>query len=141
MVEGRGARKVEASSRIRVRPLLIHTSVCLILNWAGQVFDSDSLQSVLESSRVGGVEDQSLPRRSGSESSSLLQNIKSQVDSLSLLLIQLPDVPFRLFAASAKDEFRKPLIGMWTKLEALYREQNVTIGALSQIFTLSFLCH
>jgi bifunctional polynucleotide phosphatase/kinase len=43
--------------------------------------------------------------------------------------IQLPDVPFRLFAASARDEFRKPLIGMWTKLEALYREENVTIGA------------
>lgn len=43
-------------------------------------------------------------------------------------MIQLPDLPFRIFAATAKDHYRKPMIGMWEELERLYAEDGVQIG-------------
>lgn len=41
---------------------------------------------------------------------------------------QLPDVPFRILAASAKDGFRKPMPGMWNELERIFAEDGVRIG-------------
>lgn len=41
---------------------------------------------------------------------------------------KLPDVPFRLFAACAKDGYRKPMPGMWYELERLFKEHHVDIG-------------
>lgn len=43
-------------------------------------------------------------------------------------VIQLPDVPFRLFAACAKDGYRKPMPGMWYELERIFKEHHVDIG-------------
>ncbi|KAJ7582486.1 polynucleotide kinase 3 phosphatase-domain-containing protein [Mycena floridula] len=39
----------------------------------------------------------------------------------------IPDLPFRLLAATAKDGFRKPMIGMWTELERIYKEDDIDI--------------
>lgn len=44
-------------------------------------------------------------------------------------VLQLPDVPFRLLAATAKDRYRKPIPGMWYELERIFAEENVSIGA------------
>lgn len=44
-------------------------------------------------------------------------------------VLQLPDVPFRLLAATAKDGYRKPIPGMWYELERIFADENVTIGA------------
>ena len=41
---------------------------------------------------------------------------------------QLPDVPFRILAACAKDEYRKPMLGMWNELERIFKEHDVEIG-------------
>ena len=41
---------------------------------------------------------------------------------------QLPDVPFRIFGASEKDQFRKPIPGIWTALENIYAESGIIIG-------------
>jgi DNA 3'-phosphatase len=40
---------------------------------------------------------------------------------------KLDDVPFRLYAATAKDGYRKPMLGMWWELEKVFNE-NVEIG-------------
>ena len=45
-----------------------------------------------------------------------------------LILQQLPDVPFRIFAATEKDGFRKPIPGMWYELERIFAEEEVQIG-------------
>ena len=41
---------------------------------------------------------------------------------------QLPNVPFRIFAATEKDGFRKPIPGMWYELERIFAEEGVQIG-------------
>ncbi|KAF9239632.1 HAD-like domain-containing protein [Melanogaster broomeanus] len=45
-----------------------------------------------------------------------------------LIAAALPTVPFRLFAACAKDGYRKPMPGMWYEIERIFKEQNVEIG-------------
>jgi bifunctional polynucleotide phosphatase/kinase len=37
-------------------------------------------------------------------------------------------VPFRIFAASADDEYRKPMLGMLHALEDIYTSENVEMG-------------
>ncbi|KAF8320038.1 PNK3P-domain-containing protein [Clavulina sp. PMI_390] len=37
---------------------------------------------------------------------------------------QLPEIPFRVFAATDYDQYRKPLIGIWQALQAIHREQG-----------------
>ena len=54
--------------------------------------------------------------------------VLSDVNSESLLLCQLPEVPFRVFAAGHYDFYRKPLPGTWTVLERVFGEDNVKIG-------------
>lgn len=41
---------------------------------------------------------------------------------------QLPDVPFHIYAATAKDGFRKPIPGMWYEIEKEFANDNVQIG-------------
>ena len=41
---------------------------------------------------------------------------------------QLPNVPFRIFAAAADDEYRKPMLGMLHALKDIYISENVEIG-------------
>jgi hypothetical protein len=45
--------------------------------------------------------------------------------------MQIPDVPFHIFAAIARDGFRKPMPGIWHELEHIFRGDGVTIGANS----------
>jgi bifunctional polynucleotide phosphatase/kinase len=45
-------------------------------------------------------------------------------------LLQLQDVPFRIFGAKAKDQFRKPMPGMWYELENLFGKDGIEIGVL-----------
>jgi hypothetical protein len=53
--------------------------------------------------------------------------------------LQLPDVPFRIFGAKEKDQFRKPMPGIWYELERVFREDGVEIGALSLNFDCALL--
>jgi hypothetical protein len=47
-----------------------------------------------------------------------------------IMLSQIPDVPFRIFGAKAKDGFRKPMPGIWYELERIFNEDGVQIGLL-----------
>ncbi|KAJ7361229.1 polynucleotide kinase 3 phosphatase-domain-containing protein [Mycena albidolilacea] len=53
---------------------------------------------------------------------------------IGLIAAKLPDLPFRIFAATAKDHYRKPMIGMWEELERLYAEDGVQIDKKSSFF-------
>ncbi|KIY45168.1 polynucleotide kinase 3'-phosphatase [Fistulina hepatica ATCC 64428] len=46
---------------------------------------------------------------------------------LALIAESLPAVPFRVFAATAKDEYRKPMLGMWHELENIFKEDGVEV--------------
>ncbi|KAJ7242548.1 PNK3P-domain-containing protein [Mycena haematopus] len=53
---------------------------------------------------------------------------------LGLIAAALPNLPFRLYAATVKDNYRKPMIGMWEALERLYAEDGVQIDKASSFF-------
>ena len=68
-----------------------------------------------------------------------LRALKSQhIDSWKLkipsIASELSDVPFRIFAAIAKDGFRKPMPGMWDELERIFAEDNVQIDKTTSFF-------
>ncbi|KAF7302998.1 hypothetical protein MKEN_01262700 [Mycena kentingensis (nom. inval.)] len=44
------------------------------------------------------------------------------------------DVPFRLYAATKKDNYRKPLIGMWEELEKQFADDGVQIDKSASFF-------
>ncbi|EMD34476.1 hypothetical protein CERSUDRAFT_67454 [Gelatoporia subvermispora B] len=44
------------------------------------------------------------------------------------------NVPFRLFAATARDGFRKPMPGMWYELERIFAQDGVTIDKRASLF-------
>lgn len=44
---------------------------------------------------------------------------------------QLSQVPFRILAATQKDQYRKPMPGMWYEIERIFREEGVEIGMQS----------
>lgn len=44
---------------------------------------------------------------------------------------QLPEVPFHIFAATARDGYRKPIPGIWYEIQRIFAEDNVIIGRLS----------
>ncbi|KII88856.1 hypothetical protein PLICRDRAFT_159754 [Plicaturopsis crispa FD-325 SS-3] len=46
----------------------------------------------------------------------------------------LPDVPFRILAATAKDAYRKPMPGMWYELERIFSEDAVEIDKDASFF-------
>ncbi|KAI9569087.1 polynucleotide kinase 3 phosphatase-domain-containing protein [Boletus coccyginus] len=51
-----------------------------------------------------------------------------------LIADALPDVPFHIFAACAKDGYRKPMPGMWYELERIFKEQHVDIDKKAAFF-------
>ncbi|KAK0445376.1 polynucleotide kinase 3 phosphatase-domain-containing protein [Armillaria borealis] len=46
----------------------------------------------------------------------------------------LSEVPFRMFAATAKDEYRKPMPGMWNELNTTFEAEGVSIDKESSFF-------
>ncbi|KIP03680.1 hypothetical protein PHLGIDRAFT_26012 [Phlebiopsis gigantea 11061_1 CR5-6] len=60
--------------------------------------------------------------------------IKEWKKKIPLIGAALPDVPFHILAATAKDAFRKPIPGMWYELERIFAEDNVTIDKTASLF-------
>ncbi|KZT66863.1 PNK3P-domain-containing protein [Daedalea quercina L-15889] len=46
----------------------------------------------------------------------------------------LPDVPFRILAAIARDGYRKPMPGMWYELERIFASDGVKIDKSASVF-------
>ncbi|KAH9975259.1 polynucleotide kinase 3 phosphatase-domain-containing protein [Lactifluus volemus] len=60
------------------------------------------------------------------------QNLKSAglVDwkkKIPLVAAAVPELPFRIFAATAKDGHRKPMPGIWLELERIFAQDGITI--------------
>ncbi|KAF5386673.1 hypothetical protein D9615_001745 [Tricholomella constricta] len=55
------------------------------------------------------------------------QALKSWKLKIPSIAAALSNVPFRLFAATAKDGYRKPMPGMWSELERILHEDGVEI--------------
>jgi len=51
-----------------------------------------------------------------------------------LVAASLSGVPFRIFAASADDEYRKPMLGMLRALKDMYASENVEIDMVESYF-------
>ncbi|KAG5735527.1 Bifunctional polynucleotide phosphatase/kinase [Termitomyces sp. T112] len=62
------------------------------------------------------------------------QALKMWKAKIPLIAAALPNVPFRLFAATAKDGFRKPMPGMWTELVRIFREDGFEIDRVQSLF-------
>ncbi|KAG6878764.1 hypothetical protein C0993_008063 [Termitomyces sp. T159_Od127] len=62
------------------------------------------------------------------------QALKAWKAKIPLIAAALPDVPFVLFAATAKDGYRKPMLGMWNELVRMYREAGVEIDRAQSFF-------
>lgn len=41
---------------------------------------------------------------------------------------QIPDIPFLILAATSRDQYRKPIPGMWWELQKLWENKGVEIG-------------
>ncbi|ETW85637.1 hypothetical protein HETIRDRAFT_470728 [Heterobasidion irregulare TC 32-1] len=63
--------------------------------------------------------------------SSQLEEWKKKI---SLVASALPDVPFRLLAATAKDGYRKPMPGMWYELERVFKAEGVEIDKATSFY-------
>jgi len=60
------------------------------------------------------------------------QNLKSVElaewkKKIPLIAAAVPELPFRIFAAIAKDGHRKPMPGMWFELERIFAKEGITI--------------
>ncbi|RDB21211.1 Bifunctional polynucleotide phosphatase/kinase [Hypsizygus marmoreus] len=62
------------------------------------------------------------------------QALKTWKLKITSIAAALPDVPFRLFAATSKDNYRKPMPGMWLELERIFREEGVDIDKGASFF-------
>ncbi|KAI0637303.1 PNK3P-domain-containing protein [Trametes polyzona] len=62
---------------------------------------------------------------------SLINDWKKKIP---LIADAIPDVPFRLFAATEKDGYRKPIPGMWYELERIFAQDNVQIDLAASFF-------
>ncbi|KDQ60548.1 hypothetical protein JAAARDRAFT_55276 [Jaapia argillacea MUCL 33604] len=51
-----------------------------------------------------------------------------------LIAAALPETPFRLLAATAKDGYRKPMPGMWYELERIFEQDHVQIDKSASFF-------
>ncbi|KII89032.1 hypothetical protein PLICRDRAFT_593985 [Plicaturopsis crispa FD-325 SS-3] len=60
--------------------------------------------------------------------------LKDWKSKIPLIAAALPDVPFRILAATAKDDFRKPSIGMWRELEREFTKDDVVIDKDASFF-------
>ncbi|KAG9047609.1 hypothetical protein FS837_001867 [Tulasnella sp. UAMH 9824] len=57
-----------------------------------------------------------------------LPKFKKFFDKLPLIASAIPTVPFRIFVASSKDQYRKPIPGTWFELEKLFKNEGIEIG-------------
>ncbi|KAJ3742004.1 polynucleotide kinase 3 phosphatase-domain-containing protein [Lentinula detonsa] len=55
-------------------------------------------------------------------------------EKIGLIAAALPSVPFRILAAIAKDEYRKPMPGMWTELTKKFKDEGVEIDKTASFF-------
>ncbi|KAJ7086588.1 polynucleotide kinase 3 phosphatase-domain-containing protein [Mycena crocata] len=55
-------------------------------------------------------------------------------EKIALIAAAIPGVPFRLFAATAKDNYRKPMTGMWQELEKVYAQDGVQIDKQASFY-------
>ncbi|KAF9493422.1 PNK3P-domain-containing protein [Pleurotus eryngii] len=62
------------------------------------------------------------------------ERLKVWREKVKSIAAALPDVPFQLFAATAKDGFRKPMPGMWTELERMIAESGQEINKDQSFF-------
>ncbi|TFK42832.1 polynucleotide kinase 3 phosphatase-domain-containing protein [Crucibulum laeve] len=62
------------------------------------------------------------------------QVLKAWKHKIPLIADALPTVPFRIFAATSKDNYRKPMIGMWSELERIFAEEGVEIDKSASFF-------
>jgi len=51
-----------------------------------------------------------------------------------LIAAAVPELPFRIFAATARDGHRKPMPGMWFELERIFAQDGVTIDKSASYF-------
>ncbi|KAJ7508638.1 polynucleotide kinase 3 phosphatase-domain-containing protein [Mycena galericulata] len=59
---------------------------------------------------------------------------KTWKQKIGLIAAAVPDLPFRLFAATRYDNYRKPMIGMWEELEKSFVVDGVQIDKASSYF-------
>lgn len=62
------------------------------------------------------------------------KQIQEWKEKVPLIGAALSEVPFHLFAATAKDGYRKPMPGMWYELERIFASEGVTIDKSVSFF-------
>ncbi|KAJ7651459.1 polynucleotide kinase 3 phosphatase-domain-containing protein [Mycena polygramma] len=62
------------------------------------------------------------------------ERVKEFKDKMALISSAIPDLPFLFFAATAKDNYRKPMTGMWEELEKIYAEDGIQIDKPASFF-------
>ncbi|KAJ4488291.1 polynucleotide kinase 3 phosphatase-domain-containing protein [Lentinula aciculospora] len=55
-------------------------------------------------------------------------------EKVGLMAAAIPSLPFRILAAVAKDENRKPMPGMWNELTRIFQEEGVEIDKAASFF-------
>ncbi|KAJ3896711.1 polynucleotide kinase 3 phosphatase-domain-containing protein [Lentinula edodes] len=55
-------------------------------------------------------------------------------EKVGLIAATIPSVPFQIFAAVAKDEYRKPMPGMWNELKRIFKEDGIEIDRTVSFF-------
>lgn len=51
-----------------------------------------------------------------------------------LIAAAVPELPFRIFAATARDGYRKPMPGIWFELERIFAQDGITIDEKDSYF-------
>ncbi|KAF8163100.1 polynucleotide kinase 3 phosphatase-domain-containing protein [Crassisporium funariophilum] len=60
--------------------------------------------------------------------------LKVWKEKIPLIGEALKDVPFRLFAATQRDQYRKPMPGMWNELERIFADEGIQIDKSASFF-------
>ncbi|KAI0075790.1 PNK3P-domain-containing protein [Panus rudis PR-1116 ss-1] len=60
--------------------------------------------------------------------------IKNWKTKVPLIAASIPDLPFRIFAATAKDGYRKPMPGMWYELEKIAAAEGLQVDLTNSFF-------
>ncbi|KAJ8078404.1 DNA kinase/phosphatase Pnk1 [Marasmius tenuissimus] len=60
--------------------------------------------------------------------------LKAWKEKVPSIATSLSSLPFRILAATAKDYYRKPMIGMWTELTRIFKEDGVEIDKSGSFF-------
>ncbi|KAF7307271.1 hypothetical protein MIND_00520800 [Mycena indigotica] len=66
------------------------------------------------------------------------KQIREWKQKIALIAANIPDVPFRILAAVAKDNYRKPMIGMWQAIEAVLETDVLKIDKSASFFVGDF---